>query len=183
MRKKSLLLIAAMTVPALLAAGGHGEEAGQYLAITGRETDFVPRLFNFLVFAGLLYYLIADPVRNFFKGRREEIASKLEEIERRLQEAKEARKAAEQALAESEKKAEEILKEAEKEAELLAQRYREIGERELDALERQFRERMELEERKMQRETIVAILDENIGADDIPLNSHQVVDILEKKVA
>ena len=183
MKKTLLLLIVSAAVPILLTAAGHGEEAGQYLKITGRETDFVPRIFNFLVFAGLLYYLIADPVRNFFKGRREEIASRLEEIERRLQEAKEARKAAEQTLAASEKKAEEILKDVEREAELLVERHREAGRRELEALERQFQERMELEERKMQRETIVALLEENIGADDIPLSSHQVVDILERKVA
>ena len=75
------------------------------------------------------------------------------------------------------------MKDAEKEAELLAERYRGIGKREVEALERQYQERMDLEERKMQRETIVSLLDENIGAEEIPLNSHQVVDILEKKVA
>ncbi len=183
MKKTTLLLIVSAVIPVALLASGHGEGASQYFKITGRETDFIPRLFNFLVFAGLLYYLIADPVRNFFKGRRNEIASRLEEIERRLQEAKEARKAAEQALAESEKKAEEILRDARKEVELLIERYREAGARELEALERQFQERLELEERKMQRETIVALLDENISAEEIPLNSHQVVEILERKVA
>ncbi|WP_457605661.1 F0F1 ATP synthase subunit B family protein [Nitratifractor sp.] len=183
MKRNRWLLVAALAVPALLAAGGHGEEASQYLRVAGRETDFVPRIFNFLIFAGLVYYLIAEPVRNFFKGRQEAIASKLEEIERRLQEAKEARRAAEQALAESEKKAEEILKDARKEIEVLTERYREMGAKERESLERIFRERMELEERKMKRETIVALLDENISSDDIPLSAGQVVDILEKKVA
>ena len=183
MKKTTLLLIVSAAVPVALLASGHGEGASQYLKITGRETDFLPRVFNFLVFAGLLYYLIAEPVRNFFRGRRDEIASRLEEIERRLQEAKEARKAAEQSLAESEKKAEEILRDAHKEVELLMERYREVGARDLEALERQFQERLEMEERKMQRETIVTLLDENISTDDIPLDSHQVVEILERKVA
>jgi len=183
MNKKTILALAALAVPALLLAAGHGEGASHYEAITGRSSDFVPRIFNFLIFAGLLYYLIAEPVREYFSGRREGIAAQLREIESRLQEAKEARKAAEQALAESEKKAKEILEDAEKEAELLAQRYRENGERELEALERQYRERMEMEERKMQRETIAALLDENIQPEDIPLSGAQIIDTLAKKVA
>jgi F-type H+-transporting ATPase subunit b len=183
MKKQTIVTLAALAVPALLLASGHGEGGSHYEMITGRSSDFLPRIFNFLIFAGLLYYLIAEPVRNFFQGRREQIASQLKEIESRLQEAKEARKAAEQNLAESEKKAKEILEDAKKEAELLSERYRELGERELEALERQFRERIELEERKMQRETIVALLDENISTEDIPLGGAQVIETLAKKVA
>jgi len=182
MKKKTLLTIAVMALPALLLASGHGE-GGHYEAITGRSSDFVPRIFNFLIFAGLLYYLIAEPVRNFFKGRQEQIAGQLKEIEERLQEAREARKNAELALAESEKKAQEILRDAEKEVELLTERYRELGVREMEALERQYHERIEMEERKMQRETIVQLLDENISGDDIPMGGRQVIDILSKKVA
>ena len=183
MRKKFLMVLAALAVPAALLLAGDAEGASHYEAIAGRSTDFVPRLFNFLIFAALVYYLVAEPIRNFFKGRREKIAEQLSEIERRLQEAKEAKKAAEQALAESEKKAEEILEDAKKEAELLAQRYRELGERELAAIELQYRERMESEERRMIRESIVTLLDENIGIEDIPLTASQVVDTLAKKVA
>jgi F-type H+-transporting ATPase subunit b len=102
MKKQTIVTLAALAVPALLLASGHGEGANHYEMITGRSSDFFPRIFNFLIFAGLLYYLIAEPVRDFFRGRREEIASQLKEIESRLQEAKEARKAAEQALAECE---------------------------------------------------------------------------------
>ena len=183
MNKKTILTLAALSVPALLLASGHGEGASHYEAITGRSSDFLPRIFNFAIFAGLLYYLIAEPVRNFFASRREKIAGQLKEIEQRLQEAKEARKSAEQALAESEKKAKEILEDARKEAALLEERYREQGLRELEALERQYEERMELEERKMQRETITQLLDENIKTEDIPLSGAQIVDALAKKVA
>jgi len=183
MKKKIILTVAALSVPALLLAAGHAEGAEHYKAITGRSYDIVPRIFNFLVFFGLLYYLIAEPIRNYFAGRREGIASQLKEIESRLQEAKEARKAAEQALAESEKKAKEILEDAEKEVALLTQRYQELGIRELEALERQYQERIEMEERKMQRETIVSLLDENIRPEDIPLSGSQVIQTLAKKVA
>ncbi|WP_456432214.1 V-type ATPase subunit subunit G family protein [Nitratifractor sp.] len=181
--KKTLIALASLAVPALLLAEGHGEEASHYFAITGRETDIVPRIFNFLIFAGLLYYLIADPVRNFFKNRSQSIAQRLGEIERMLQEAREARKNAEQTLAESEKKAEEILRDAQKEVEILKARYEELRARELEALEKQYRERMEVEERKMRREAVARLLDENIPTDEIPLDAHRVVEILSKKAA
>jgi F-type H+-transporting ATPase subunit b len=183
MRKQFLLLLTALAIPAALLLAGEAEGAGHYEAIAGRSTDFVPRVFNFLIFAALVYYLVAEPIRNFFKSRREKIAEQLSEIERRLQEAKEAKKSAEKALAESEKKAREILEDGKKEAALLAQRYRELGERELAALEAQYHERMETEERRMIRESIVALLDENISVEDIPLTASQVVDTLSKKVA
>ncbi|WP_292654434.1 F0F1 ATP synthase subunit B [Nitratifractor sp.] len=183
MKKTLLTLSAALVVPAFMLVAGEAEGASHYASIAGRSTDFVPRVFNFLIFAALIYYLVADPIRNFFRERREKIASQLNEIEERLQKAKEAKKAAEQKLAESEKKAQEILEDAQKEAELLAKRYREMGSRELAALEQQFKERMETEERKMQRETIVALLDENIDPADIPLTGSQIIDTLAKKVA
>jgi len=184
MKNRKLFLVAlALGVPLLLVAGGHAEGASQYAKVAGRETDFIPRLFNFLIFVGLLYYLIAEPVKNFFKGRQEEIAGKLQDIEKRLQEAKEARKSAEQTLAESKRKAEEIIKDAKSSAELLTKQYQELGEKEIEALIRQYQEKMEFEERKMQRDTIVKLLDENIRLEDIPLDNHQVIDILDKKVA
>lgn len=183
MKRTIITLLAALAVPAFMLAAGEGEGASHYAAIAGRSTDFVPRIFNFLIFAALIYYLIAEPIRNFFRERREKIASQLTEIENRLQAAKEAKKAAEQTLAESEKKAREILEDARKEAELLSERYRELGSRESAALEHQYRERMEMEERKMQRETIISLLDENISPEDIPLTGSQIIDTLAKKVA
>ncbi len=183
MKRTFISLLAVLAVPAFMLVAGEAEGASHYASIAGRSTDFVPRVFNFLIFAALIYYLVADPIRNFFRERREKIAAQLTEIENRLQAAKEAKKTAEQALAESEKKAKEILEDARKEAEILSERYRELGSRELSALEQQYRERMETEERKMQRETIVSLLDENISPEDIPLTGSQIIDTLAKKVA
>jgi len=181
MKTKKIFLSLLFVLPLFLVANEGG--SGHYLEVTGRVNDFVPRLFNFVIFAGLLYYLIADPIRNFFVSRREGIAEQLREIENRLQKAKEDRKAAEQAVTDSEKKAEEILRDAEKEVSVLAERYKEMGEREIQIMQQQHEERMVLEERKMQRDTIVEILNENIKSDDIPLDGHKIIDILSKKVA
>ena len=77
----------------------------------------------------------------------------------------------------------EIIRDAEREIEVLAKRYKEMGEREIRILQQQFVEKLAVEERRMQRETILEILDENIGIDDIPLTAHKVVDVLSEKVA
>ena len=182
MKKKTVFYIAVMALPLVL-MGNEGGESGRYLAIAGREYDFVPRVFNFLIFASLTYYLIADPIRNFFVSRTASVADSLKEIEAKLQAAKDARKAAEQELAESEKKAQEILKDAEKEVNLLKERFAQAGAKEIEILEKQFEEKLELEKRKMRRETIVAILEENIKNEDIPLGGSGIIDAISRKAA
>ena len=182
MRKK-VLTIALLALPAVLMASGAEHETSRYFVQTGRHTDFIPRIFNFLVFAGLIYYLVASPIKDFFRGRKEGIAAQLNEIESKLQEAKDLQKAAEQAVVESELKAKEILEDSKKEAALLTQRMEESREKELALLEKLHEEKMEHEERRMVKETIASVLDENITGDDIPLSEKQVVGIIAKKVA
>ncbi|RLA78484.1 MAG: F0F1 ATP synthase subunit B, partial [Epsilonproteobacteria bacterium] len=69
---KKIVLLSLLVLPAvLLASSGNGGEETRYFLQTGRETDFWPRLVNFTIFASLLYYLLANPIKNFFKDRSE----------------------------------------------------------------------------------------------------------------
>jgi F-type H+-transporting ATPase subunit b len=159
------------------------EGSGHYEAITGRATDFLPRIFNFLIFAGIAYYLLANPIKNFFVGRREGISDQMKEIEAKLQASKEEKKEAEMRVEESRKKAEEIIKTAGKEAELLAAKIAAASEVELEALERQYEEKSALEKRRVIREAISDVLSSNINNDDIQLDEKKVIDLIDKKVA
>ena len=180
---KKLSLLALFLIPAVvLASGGHSEES-RYLAQTGRETDFIPRIFNFLIFAGMLYYLLANPIKNFFTGRQKGIADQLKEIEAKLQASKEEKKEAEAKIEENKKKAVEIIETAKKEAEILAAKIASSSESELKIMEKQFEEKMTLEERRVIREAIKDVLSNNIESDDIYLDERKVVDLLDKKVA
>ena len=181
--KKMILLSLLVGSAVLLASGTVDGESTRYFAQTGRETDFLPRVFNFIIFAALLYYLLANPVKDFFKGRSEAIAKQLNEIEERLQAAKDEKKEAEARLKASEKKAEEILADAKAEAVVLAEKIAEANRNELVLLEKQFEEKMTLEERKSAREAIDEVLSENITTEDINLDEKKVIDILAKKVA
>jgi len=127
--------------------------------------------------------LVANPIKEFFKGRSEGIASQLNEIEEKLQAAKNEKKEAQARLDASEKKAEEILADAKAEAVILAEKIATANENELALLEKQLEEKMTFEERKSAREAIDEVLSENITTDDINLDETKVVDIISKKVA
>ena len=180
---KKIALLSLLMVPAILLASGGDAESSRYFAQTGRETDFWPRVVNFTIFAALLYYLLANPIKNFFKGRSEGIAAQLNEIEKKLQAAKDEKKEAQNRLDESEKRAEEILTDAKAEAILLAEKIATTNQNDLAILDKQLEEKMSLEERKSAREAIDEILSDNITADDIMLDEAKVVEIISKKVA
>ncbi len=180
---KKIVLLSLLLVPAMLLASGADAESSRYFAQTGRESDFWPRVINFTIFAALLYYLIANPIKNFFKGRSEDIATQLNEIEKKLQAAKDEKKEAQNRLDESKKRAEEILADAKAEAILLAEKIATANQNELALLDKQLEEKMSLEERKAAREAIDEILSDNITADDIMLDEAKVVEIISKKVA
>jgi len=181
---KKIILLSLLVVPAILLASGHAEgETSRYFMQTGRESDFWPRVVNFTIFAALLYYLVANPIKEFFKGRSAGIASQLNEIEEKLQAAKNEKKEAQARLDASEKKAEEILADAKAEAVILAEKIATANQNELALLEKQLEEKMTFEERKSAREAIDEVLSENITTDDINLDETKVVDIISKKVA
>jgi F-type H+-transporting ATPase subunit b len=180
---KKIALLSLLVVPAMLLASGHADgETSRYFAQTGRESDFFPRIINFTIFAALLYYLIANPIKNFFQGRSEGIAAQLKEIEEKLQAAKDEKKEAQIRLEESEKKADQIIADAKKEAVLLAQKIAESNQIDLENILKQFEEKTALEERKSAREAIDEVLSENITNDDIMLDERKVVDIISTKV-
>lgn len=181
---KKIILLSLLVLPAILLASGHGEgETSRYLMQTGRESDFWPRVFNFTIFVALLYYLTANPIKDFFKGRAAGIASQLSEIEEMLEAAKNEKKEAQARLNASEKKAEEIIADAKSEAVILAEKIATANANELALLEKQLEEKMAFEERKSARETIDEVLSENITTEDINLDESKIVDIIAKKVA
>ncbi len=152
-----------------------GEEAG--------GTDFVPRVVNFLIFAAILWYFVAEPIKNFFAGRSTQIATRLEEVQQRLKETKEAK---EQAIAEFEaaqKMAQEIIEAAKKESQLLAKKLDEQLHAELENLEKLQAEKMDVEKRQMIRKTVAEVLRELFKSDAIGMDEKKFVNLIMKKVA
>lgn len=172
---RKLIWVAASILPAVALASGSEAASG--------GTDFVPRLVNFIIFAAIIYYFVAEPIKNFFTGRTAEIASKLEEVQNRLKATKQAK---EDALAEYEnaqKVAEEIIESAKKESQLLAKKLDEQLRLELENLEKLQEEKMEVEKRQMVRKTVAEVLDELFKGDAIGMDEKKFVNLIMKKVA
>jgi len=182
---KYVKIVIALAIPAMLFAGGEHTSAmaEQYLKLTGRETDFVPRLFNFVLLAVLLVYLLAKPIKEFLNNRSKQIADTLAEIEQKRQSAKDAKIAAEKELENAKAKVAEIIEDSKKEAELLKEKIKKATEQEISSLEKSCNDMCEIERRKTMREVTTNILDENISSDDIPLNAEKIVNIVTKEVA
>jgi len=100
MKKVLLIVVGVVSVFASEAASGH--------------TDIIPRAINFVIFAALLWYLVADKIKRFFSERKEQIASRFQEIETKLKESKEKKEALKAELIQAKKLAEEIVENAKK---------------------------------------------------------------------
>ncbi len=71
-----LILAVAVALPAI-ASGGEGHADSGAIV-----TDFIWRCFNFAVTVGILVYFVRKPIKNALSGRREGIATALEEAEK-----------------------------------------------------------------------------------------------------
>ena len=83
------------------------------------STDILWRTINFLVFAGIIWYFVAEPAKNYFSGRSKSIADELQKVQDKLSESKAAKEKALQKLNDAEKLAKEILENAKKENKVL----------------------------------------------------------------
>ena len=79
------------------------------------STDIVWRTINFVVFALILWYLTAKPIKNFLVGRSRRIADELQKVQDKLTETKEAKEKAMRELQNAKKTADEILELSKKE--------------------------------------------------------------------
>ena len=127
-----------MVTSVALASSGEAAHGGGHGISPTKITDFIWRTVNFLVFAGVLIYLLSKPTKAFFAKRSADISTSLEELEAQKAAAEEALAAAEARLAqvgaEREKLMEQFLAEGELEkakiiekAEMVAARIKEMA--------------------------------------------------------
>jgi F-type H+-transporting ATPase subunit b len=186
MKIGKIVTVALILAPVLvLANSGHHVDptATHYFKLTGREHDFWQRVLNFSIFAGLIYYLVANPIKEFFQGRSANISNQIKEIEAKLQESKNEEQLAKEELAKAEAKAQEIISDGKAEAQILAENILKKGEELLHSLEKNLEDKMEVEKRRVVKATINELLESGISNDDISLDSSKVVSLVSKKVA
>ncbi len=174
--KNIALLLSILALPTLVLANGEHH-------VTMMDSDFKYRVLNFAIFAGLVYYLVANPIKAFFAGRSDDIANQLAEIEEKLKASKKRRALAEENLVKANKKAEMIISDAGKEATLLASAIAEKNENSLSLLDRQLAEKEAVEVKKATKATINDVLNSGFDNRDINVDETKVVSLISKKVA
>lgn len=168
--KYILLLIAPM---ALMASGGEGHGG----------TDIFPRTLNFLIFAAILYYYVADSAKQWYLGRKNDIAAKLDSIQVKLKESNSKKETALQKVEEAKANAKVLVETAKKEAVLLADKVANDVNTEIENLEKAFEDRVNIERRQMQRAVVSEVLEGMFKEGSISLDNDEIVKIINKKVA
>ena len=147
------------------------------------ETDIVARTVNFLIFAGILYYLLADPIKNYFGGRSKSIADELEKVQEKLRDSKRAKEAAELKIEEAKKFAEELMAIAKKENKIINEKIMQQCDNDLVNITKQNAALMDLEQRKMVREVVDAVMEDVLAAESAGFDKETMAQIIMKKVA
>jgi len=112
------------------AEGGHGAGGLNW-------KDFLFRLLNFSIMAGILYKLLKKPLTNFFTSRRENIQKTLAELEVKKQEAEKKCQEYKAKLAALEGETQKIVSEYIQEGELEKQKILEAAERQAEYIKEQ----------------------------------------------
>lgn len=147
------------------------------------STDIVQRTVNFLIFAGILFYILAEPVKNYFSGRSAGIADELEKVQERLRESKRLKEAAEHKIEEAERFASELAESSKKENKILSDKILVQCEQELEIISKQNETLMELDRRKMVREVVSEVMNGVMNSSGEALGKEAMTEILKKKVA
>ena len=142
------------------------------------STDIIPRTINFIIFAAILWYLVGNKAINFFRERKEGIASRLQEVEEKLKEAKAKKEALKAELENAKVTAKEMVETAKKEAELLQNRIKAQTEEEIKNLQKHFEEYKVIEARKVKREAVKSFLEETLK--DVHISSDEAAKLILK---
>lgn len=147
------------------------------------NTDIVQRTVNFLLFAGLVWYLVAEPVKNFFASRSQAIADEMKKVQDRLKETADLKKEALARVSEAEKFAEELVLSSKKENKILNDAIIAQCETDLETLVKQQAVLMDFEQRKMVRKVVEETLDEVLSQSGDSFDKEAMANVILKKVA
>ena len=147
------------------------------------DYDILARTFNFVLFAGILYYFIKNPIKNAYKGRIEAIEKKMTQSRNKILE---AQRKEEEARAKAEKmkvQAAEFIENGKVEAKLLKEKIERDTEAAIRILNESFAEQKEFARRDSVRKTVASVLDNAFSDKDIAVSEQALVDIIKKKVS
>lgn len=150
---------------------------------SGGGTDIIQRTVNFLLFAGLIWYLIAEPVKNYFNARSESVADELKKVQDKLNETISLKKEALAKISDAEKFAEELVVSSKKENKVINDNIMAQCETELENLSTQNASLMDFEQRKMVRNVVEEVIEKVLSESGDSFDKKAMADVILKKVA
>ena len=147
------------------------------------ETDIVQRTVNFIIFAGILWYLLADKIKAFFAERSLSIQSELDKVQDTLKASQDKVTDAQKKLAEAKKIATEIVEGAKADVDSVKQKVATAVDSDIANLNKNLDEMMKVETSKAKREVVTKVLEELLSSENIKLTQDELANIVLKKVA
>jgi len=170
---KKILILGLALAPLALFANSEGAV----------ETDIVQRTVNFIIFAGILWYLLADKIKAFFADRTTSIQAELDKVEDTLKASREKVDDAAKKLEEAKTLAAEIVETAKADTDSVKQKVIEAVESEIANLDKSFDDKIKVETSKAKRQIVSEVLEELLNSDNVSLTQDELVNIVVKKVA
>jgi len=146
-------------------------------------TDIVQRTVNFLLFAALVWYLVGEPVKNFFKSRSSSIADELKKVQEKLDESIKLKKEALAKISEAEKFAEELAKASKKENKILNDNIMVQCNVELEGAVKQHLSKKEFAQRNMVHNVVEDVIKETLNQSSEIFDREAMANVILKKVA
>lgn len=168
-----ILLLIIMISTYALASGG----------AEGGGTDIVQRTVNFLLFAGLIWYLVAEPAKNYFAARSQGIADELNKVQDKLNESISLKKEALSKISDAEKFAEDLVVISKKENKILNDNIMIQCDADLELVTKQNASLMEFEQRRMVRTVVEEIVTEVLNQSSNDFDKEAMANVILKKVA
>ena len=147
------------------------------------ETDIVQRTVNFIIFAGILWYILADKIKAFFAERSLSIQAELDKVQDTLKASQEKIKDAQKKLEEAKKIATEIVEGAKADIDSVKQKVAAAVESDIANLNKNLDEMMKVETSKAKKEVVNEVLEELLSSENIKLTQNELANIVLKKVA
>ncbi len=169
--KRILLLGLALAPVALFASEG------------AVETDIVQRTVNFIIFAGILWYLLADKIKAFFAERTLSIQSELDKVQDTLKASQDKVTNAQKKLEEAKKLATEIIEGAKADIDSVKQKVATAVDSDIANLNKNLEEMMKVETSKAKKEVVTEVLEKLLSSENIQLTQQELANIVLKKVA
>ena len=169
--KKILLMVLALAPVAIFANQG------------AVETDMVQRTVNFIIFAAILWYLLADKIKAFFANRTLGIQSELDKVQDSLKASKDRVAEAQKKLDDAKKISAEIIESAKSDIENIKQKVSASVDADIANLSKNLDEMIKVEISKAKKQVVAEILDELLNSENIKLSQDELVNIVLKRVA